>query len=138
MKERKKTTRKKETNWGRKKDNNRAQSLLSPTHASIPNKQPFQSQCVLLMITLSLIFKDCYSSVLKFYLDWTPSLPPPTHYEIPGSSSSRSMIDKGWNISLFRHVVVYFRGLQNHAVDTKVDTKRDRFHPLMIDATSSV
>merc|ERR1719507_2363576 len=79
------------------------------------------------MITLSLILKDCYSLVLKFYLDWTPSLPPPTHYEIPGSSSSRSMIDKGWNVSLFRHVV-----LQNHAVDTKVDIERDGFHPLMI------
>ena len=33
---------------------------------------------------------------------------------------------------VFRRVVVYFRGLQTHTVDTKDDTKWDRIHPLLI------
>ena len=39
---------------------------------------------------------------------------------------------RGWNLSHFCRVVVYFRGLQTHTVDTKDDTKWDRIHPLVV------
>lgn len=42
----------------------------------------------------------------------------------------RCCIARGWNLSHFCRVVVYFRGLQTHTVDTKDDTKWDRIHPL--------
>ena len=34
------------------------------------------------------------------------------------------------NLDRVRHVVVYFRGLQTQTVDTKVNTKRSKFHSL--------
>ena len=43
-----------------------------------------------------------------------------------------TLMARVWNLSRFRRVVVYFRGLQNHTVDTKVDTKRDKFHSLLM------
>ena len=46
------------------------------------------------------------------------------------AAAGRPDFTKGWNLSRFRSDIVYFRGLQTHTVDSKVDTNRDRFHPL--------
>ena len=42
---------------------------------------------------------------------------------------------KEWHLGRFRRVVVYFRGLQTHTVDTKVDKKRPKMQ-LFEDAKS--
>ena len=39
---------------------------------------------------------------------------------------------KEWHLGRFRRVVVYFRGLKNHTVNTKVDTKRPKCHSLFV------
>ena len=82
------TTRKKQTNSGLKID------ITSSSNQSIPPNR-FKSQCVLpltpiLWISKTVKHPSSLSSVEDFIL-WTP--PPITYHEIPGSSSSLSMMD---------------------------------------------